>query len=906
MEKFRFGGDLHRPAARPRPRPGRRSTPTARRSRLRRHRRARRAQHCSGRSTRRPACTRPPARARSSRWPPGAPTLAARATTSTPSSRAVKRVPLRAGGYRLFCAHQMGTCRMGERPADLRRRPLGRAARHQGRLDRRRQRLPDLLGHQPDDLDHGARAPHGRGDRRRRRRDSAAPPAPRRKPPRTLERSTTWLPRQEPNDGRSTPTIQIVRDKLYIGGEWVEPAGSETIEVDQLDHRGGHRAHPARGRPRTSTARSPAARAGFEAWSRGARRAARRACTRDRRRRWPSARDEIAALIAQELGMPIGLSRDDPGRPADDGRSARCRSSLDEVAWEEQIGNSLVVREPVGVVGAITPWNYPLHQIGAKVAPALAAGCTVVLKPSEVDAADRVHPRRDHRRGRPAGRRLQPRHRHGPGRRRGDRRAPGRRHGLVHRLDPGRAAGQRAGRRRPSSGSRSSSAASRPNVILDDADLETAVADGVANCYLNSGQTCSALHADAGAAREARGGRADRGGGGREGDAGRPVRGRARGSARWSPRRSASACAATSRRATRRAPSSSPAAPSRPRASSSGYFVRPTVFSDVTPRHDDRPGGDLRARCCRSSPTTTRTRRSAIANDTIYGLAGGVWSADQERAKAFARRMRTGQVEINGGAFNPLAPFGGYKQSGHGRELRPVRPRGVPRGQVDSALGRAAGGRVLSRNLTADRGLTAAGGTPEGGFVALVGGDERKARRDRPMADELQGKRIAFLMANEGVEQVELLRAAQGGGGGRRRGRCDRDRGRPGSGVRAPRQGARPGSVDKTTSEAKADDYDGVVLPGGVANPDNLRTDKTSAHTRPARYSAGYSLCVATATKTVAQACREAKDASHLLARAGRDEKDACLRDLADRIDAASPGCSRPTGRTSRPGARRA
>ena len=100
-----------------------------------------------------------------------------------------------------------------------------------------------------------------------------------------------------------------------------------------------------------------------------------------------------------------------------------------------------------------------------------------------------------------------------------------------------------------------------------------------------------------------------------------------------------------------------------------GFYVRPTVFSDVTTEHDDRPGGDLRAGAGRSCPTTSEEEAIAIANDTVYGLAGGVWSGDPERAQRVARRIRTGQVEINGGAFNPLAPFGGFKQSGHGREL---------------------------------------------------------------------------------------------------------------------------------------------------------------------------------------------------------------------------------------------
>ena len=133
--------------------------------------------------------------------------------------------------------------------------------------------------------------------------------------------------------------------------------------------------------------------------------------------------------------MPIKLSHDDPGRPADDDVRRRCPRSGRDVAWEEEVGNSLIVREPVGVVGAITPWNYPLHQIAAKVAPALAAGCTVVLKPSEVAPLNAfVLAEVIDEAGLPAGR-VQPRHRHRPGGRRGDRRPPRRRHGLVHRLD---------------------------------------------------------------------------------------------------------------------------------------------------------------------------------------------------------------------------------------------------------------------------------------------------------------------------------------------------------------------------------------------------------------------------------------------------------------------------------------
>ncbi len=120
-----------------------------------------------------------------------------------------------------------------------------------------------------------------------------------------------------------------------------------------------------------------------------------------------------------------------------------------EFEYEEKVGNSIVVREPVGVVGCITPWNYPLHQVVAKVAPAIGVGCTVVLKPSEVAPLTAFVLAEIIDAGGPARRRVQPGHRHRPGGRRGDRRAPRRRHGVVHRLDARRQARERARRRRP-------------------------------------------------------------------------------------------------------------------------------------------------------------------------------------------------------------------------------------------------------------------------------------------------------------------------------------------------------------------------------------------------------------------------------------------------------------------------
>src|SRR6185436_3484722 len=201
--------------------------------------------------------------------------------------------------------------------------------------------------------------------------------------------------------------------------------------------------------------------------------------------------DEIASTVAQELGMPIGLSKGiQAGLPTMTFTSVP--DLLEDVEWEQQVGNSLVVREPIGVVGAITPWNYPLHQIAAKVAPAIAVGCTVVLKPSEVaplnafilaEIMDEV--------GLPAGV-----------------------FNLVTGTGPvvGEAivshpgvdmvsftGSTRAGRRVSELASKDVKPVAlelggkSPNVILDDADLEAAVTDGISKCFLNSGQTCSAL-----------------------------------------------------------------------------------------------------------------------------------------------------------------------------------------------------------------------------------------------------------------------------------------------------------------------------------------------------------------------------------------------------------------------------
>ena len=311
-----------------------------------------------------------------------------------------------------------------------------------------------------------------------------------------------------------------VRDKLFIGGEWVEPPGSEPIEVINSTTEEVMGTIPA-GSAEDADRAVAAARDAFDSWSQTSPRGARRLPGGDRRRARRAQRgdrgdDRAGAGDAAEAepdiqaGLPTGQFGAMPGL-------------MEEVAWEEEIGNSRVLREPVGVLGAITPWNYPLNQIAAKVAPALAAGCTVVLKPSEVTPLNAfILAEVIEAAGLPAGV-----------------------FNLVTGTGPvvGEAIAGHPGVDMVSftgstrAGKRVSELASAtvkpvamelggksPNVILDDADLARAVPDGVAKCFLNSGQTCSALTRMLVPREKLGRGRGDRRGGRRGVHSGRPVR----------------------------------------------------------------------------------------------------------------------------------------------------------------------------------------------------------------------------------------------------------------------------------------------------------------------------------------------------------------------------------------------
>jgi aldehyde dehydrogenase (NAD+) len=453
-----------------------------------------------------------------------------------------------------------------------------------------------------------------------------------------------------------------VRDSVFVGGEWVEPQGSETIDVVNPTTEEVMGTIPACA-PGDADRAVRAARDAFESWSQTSR--SERASYLEAIAAGLGERsDEIAATIAQELGMPLKLSKIiQAGLPT--GQFAAMPKLMADVAWEEEIGSSRVLREPIGVLGAITPWNYPLNQIAAKVAPALAAGCTVVLKPSEVVPLNAfILAEAIEAAGLPAGAFNMVT---GTGPVVGEAIAghPG--------VDMVSFTGStRAGRRVSELASATVKPVAMelggksPNVILDDADFGKAVPDGVGKCYLNSGQTCSALtrmlvprerlsEVEELAVQAAES--FTPGDPFEESTRLGPLvsevqRERVRGYIRKGEEEGAKLLTGG-------------AAP--PEGLERGYFVRPTVFSEVTPEMTIAQE-EIFGPVLVIQPYADEDDAVRIANDTVYGLAGGVWSADTDRAIAVAKRIRTGQIEINGGAFNPLAPFGGYKQSGHGRE----------------------------------------------------------------------------------------------------------------------------------------------------------------------------------------------------------------------------------------------
>lgn len=449
------------------------------------------------------------------------------------------------------------------------------------------------------------------------------------------------------------------RSTLFIDGKWVEPDGRDAIEVIDPSTEKPIGSVPAGTTADVDAAVAAAQRAFDPLIGIAERRERTAAVIAAMEKRLP----DIAETIAREMGAPLRIAQTVQTQvPLAVARGFA--EVLDTFEFEERVGNSLVIREPYGVVGAITPWNYPLYQVVAKVLPAIAAGCTVVLKPSNeaplsvfefVEAVEEA--------GLPAGVvNLVS----GGGQVIGERLAehPGVDFvSFTGSTGVGARVGELAGRTVKKvaleMGGKSA------NVILDDADLATAVKVGVGNAFLNGGQTCMAWTrmlvprsrydealevARAATAKYT------------VGDPFDPA-------TRIGPSASAKQFDTVRgyiERAQRDGARLVTGGPEKVREV--GYYVAPTVFADVDPDSElgqEEVFGPVLAVIAFDDDADALR----IANGTPYGLSGAVWAGDTERAIAFARGVRTGQLDINGGKYNPVAPFGGYKKSGIGREL---------------------------------------------------------------------------------------------------------------------------------------------------------------------------------------------------------------------------------------------
>lgn len=448
---------------------------------------------------------------------------------------------------------------------------------------------------------------------------------------------------------------------FYIDGQWHTPSGRPTLElIDPHDEHVFSRISLGTADD-VDRAVDAAQRAfsEFSQWTREQRLELLAAIIEGYRQR----SDELAHIVHQEMGAPLTLAKN-AHVPAGLGHLQRAYEVLRDYSFDQMHGSTLITREPIGVCGLITPWNWPLNQLTCKVGPALAAGCTIVLKPSEraplsaMVLADIIHEA-----GAPAGVFNLV---NGDGASVGDRIT---RHPGIDMVSftgstqagvaVSKAAADTIKRVSLELGGKSA------NIILADANFDEAIRHGVSGCLRNSGQSCNAptrmfvpRHLQEQAIEVARS-------------------------------VTEQVCFDDSNAATSMGPLANAAqylrvqgligaaaeqgvrlvcgGVGRPDDADIGYYVRPTVFADVTPNmpiaREEVFGPVLVI-----MPYDTEEHAIEMANDSIYGLSGYVTAANVERASAVARRLRTGMVHLNGSKADNGAPFGGYKQSGNGRE----------------------------------------------------------------------------------------------------------------------------------------------------------------------------------------------------------------------------------------------
>jgi aldehyde dehydrogenase (NAD+) len=450
--------------------------------------------------------------------------------------------------------------------------------------------------------------------------------------------------------------------QFYVDGRWVDAAEPRTLDVINPATEEPI-ARVALGTAKDVDVAVAAARRAFVGWSRSTREE-RLALLGRIAQVYQTRYEELARTISSEMGAPFWLAKAAQAA-AGLGHVATATQVLEDYVFDEEQGTTLITREPVGVCGFITPWNWPVNQIMCKVAPALAAGCTMVLKPSEVAPLNAlVLAEILHEAGVPAGVFNLV---NGDGPTVGEAIASHPGVDMVSftgstraGIQVARAAAPTVKRVTQELGGKSA------NVLLDDVDLEAAVSGGVRGCMMNSGQSCNAptrmlvpadRHAAALEIAKATAAQIQVGDPFTEGTVIGPVASEAQ----------FRKVQGLIQKGIDEGATVAIGGPGRPDGLAKGYYVRPTVFgsvrNDMTIAREEIFGPVLSILPYRDEEEGIR-----IANDTPYGLSGYVSSGDPERARRVARRLRTGNVHLNGAGPDFAAPFGGYKQSGNGRE----------------------------------------------------------------------------------------------------------------------------------------------------------------------------------------------------------------------------------------------